>query len=101
MAKRMERRCGNPTCQVANYMYGSGWDVLFRHVDDDGAPWVSDVVHEWSGRDVAGRRVLAGLFILFPLVLLASGGERSIQLIFEVACGSGFGLRRSAAENAV
>ncbi|MFL5864812.1 MAG: hypothetical protein ACJ780_29300 [Solirubrobacteraceae bacterium] len=52
VAKRMERRCGNPTCQVANYMYGSGWDVLFRHVDDDGAPWVSDVVHEWSGREV-------------------------------------------------
>ncbi|MFL5860784.1 MAG: hypothetical protein ACJ780_08410 [Solirubrobacteraceae bacterium] len=52
VAKRMERRCGNPTCQVANYMYGSGWDVLFRHVDDDGSPWVSDVVHEWSGREV-------------------------------------------------
>ena len=28
LAKRMERPCGNPTCQVANYMYGSGWDVL-------------------------------------------------------------------------
>ena len=52
-AKRMERRCGNPTCQVANYMYGSGWDVLFRHVDDDGVtPWVADAVHEWSGREV-------------------------------------------------
>jgi hypothetical protein len=52
-AKRMERRCGNPTCQVANYMYGSGWDVLFRHVDDDGVtPWVADAVHEWMGREV-------------------------------------------------
>jgi hypothetical protein len=52
-AKRMERRCGNPTCQVANFMYGSGWDVLFRHVDDDGVtPWVADAVHEWTGREV-------------------------------------------------
>jgi hypothetical protein len=53
MAKRMERRCGNPTCQVANFMYGSGWDVLFRHVGDDGiTPWVADAVHEWMGREV-------------------------------------------------
>ena len=52
-AKRMERRCGNPSCQVANFMYGSGWDVLFRHVDDDGVtPWVADAVHEWTGREV-------------------------------------------------
>ena len=52
-AKRMERRCGNPTCQVANYMYGSGWDVLFRHVDDDGVtPWIAEAVHEWAGREV-------------------------------------------------
>ncbi len=28
LAKRMERPCGNPSCQVANFMYGSGWDVL-------------------------------------------------------------------------
>jgi hypothetical protein len=52
LAKRMERHCGNPTCQVANYMYGSGWDVLFRHVDGEGNPWVADVVHEWTGREV-------------------------------------------------
>ncbi|HEY1568240.1 MAG TPA: hypothetical protein VGF68_14530 [Solirubrobacteraceae bacterium] len=52
LAKKMERPCGNPTCQVANYMYGSGWDVLFRHVDDDGNPWVVDAVHEWTGREV-------------------------------------------------
>ena len=52
LAKKMERPCGNPTCQVANYMYGSGWDVLFRHVDDDGNPWVADAVHEWGGREV-------------------------------------------------
>jgi hypothetical protein len=52
LAKRMERPCGNPTCQVANYMYGSGWDVLFRHVDDDGNPWVAGALHEWAGREV-------------------------------------------------
>jgi hypothetical protein len=51
-AKRMERPCGNPTCQVANFMYGSGWDVLFRHVDDIGDPWIADPVHEWTGREV-------------------------------------------------
>ncbi len=51
-AKRMERSCGNPTCQVANFMYGSGWDVLFRHVDDAGEPWVPPAVHEWTGREV-------------------------------------------------
>ena len=51
-AKRMERRCGNPTCQVANFMYGSGWDVLFRHRDDHDDPWVVDAVHEWAGREV-------------------------------------------------
>jgi hypothetical protein len=52
VAKRMERRCGNPTCQVASFMYGSGWDVLFRHVDGDGRPWVADAVHEWAGREL-------------------------------------------------
>jgi hypothetical protein len=51
-AKRMERPCDNPTCQVANFMYGSGWDVLFRHVDDAGDPWVLPAVHEWTGREV-------------------------------------------------
>jgi hypothetical protein len=51
-AKRMERPCGNPSCQVANFMYGSGWDVLFRHVDDRGDPWVAPAVHEWAGREL-------------------------------------------------
>ena len=66
-AKRMERACGNPTCQVANFMYGSGWDVLFRHVDDDGNPWVIDAVHEWSGREVGYT----------PLSLIAQVAESS------------------------
>jgi hypothetical protein len=67
LAKKMERPCGNPTCQVANYMYGSGWDVLFRHVDDDGNPWVVDDVHEWSGREVGYT----------PLSLIAQVAESS------------------------
>jgi hypothetical protein len=66
-AKRMERGCGNPTCQVANFMYGSGWDVLFRHVGDDGNPWVSDAVHEWIGREVGYT----------PLSLIAQVAESS------------------------
>ncbi|MFZ1995839.1 MAG: hypothetical protein WAU75_17135, partial [Solirubrobacteraceae bacterium] len=66
-AKRMERPCGNPTCQVANFMYGSGWDVLFRHVDDDGNPWVADAVHEWTGREVGYT----------PLSLIAQVAESS------------------------
>ena len=67
LAKRMERPCGNPTCQVANFMYGSGWDVLFRHVDDNGDPWVVDPVHEWSGREVGYT----------PLSLIAQVAESS------------------------
>lgn len=66
-AKRMERPCGNPTCQVANFMYGSGWDVLFRHVDDHGNPWVTDAVHEWAGREVGYT----------PLSLIAQVAESS------------------------
>ena len=66
-AKRMERRCGNPTCQVANFMYGSGWDVLFRHRDDHDDPWVLDAVHEWTGREVGYT----------PLSLIAQVAESS------------------------
>jgi hypothetical protein len=67
LAKKMERGCGNPTCQVANYMYGSGWDVLFRHVGDDGSPWIADAVHEWAGREVGYT----------PLSLIAQVAESS------------------------
>jgi hypothetical protein len=66
-AKRMERPCGNPSCQVANFMYGSGWDVLLRHVDDHGNPWVAEPVHEWSGREVGYT----------PLSLIAQVAESS------------------------
>ncbi len=48
-------------------MYGSGWDVLFRHVDDDGDPWVVDPVHEWTGREVGYT----------PLSLIAQVAESS------------------------
>jgi hypothetical protein len=51
-AKWMERPCGNPPCQMANFMYGSGWDVLLRHRDDAGQPWIADPVHEWIGREL-------------------------------------------------
>jgi hypothetical protein len=67
LAKRMERPCGNPSCQVANFMYGSGWDVLFRHVDGNGDPWVGDLVHEWAGREVGYT----------PLSLIAQVAESS------------------------
>jgi hypothetical protein len=67
LARRMERRCGNPSCQVANFMYGSGWDVLFRHIDDNGDRWVPEAVHEWSGREVGYT----------PLSLIAQVAESS------------------------
>ena len=52
IAKRAERPCGNPVCQVANFMYGAGWDVLMRHVDERGRPWVDDAVHRWAAREL-------------------------------------------------
>jgi hypothetical protein len=66
-AKRMERGCGNPSCQVSNFMYGSGWDVMFRHVDDNGDPWLAEAVHEWTGREVGYT----------PLSLIAQVAESS------------------------
>jgi hypothetical protein len=45
-ARRAERPCGNGPCQVANYMYGSGWDVLALHDNLD------DEVHAWSSREL-------------------------------------------------
>jgi hypothetical protein len=66
-AKRMERACGNPSCQVANFMYGSGWDVLFRHLDDNGDAWVPEPIHEWAGRELGYT----------PLSLIAQVAESS------------------------
>ena len=52
VAKATERPCGNPACQVANFMYGSGWDTLLRHKADDGSDWLDQAVHEWSAREL-------------------------------------------------
>jgi len=41
-----EPECGNAACQIANYIYGSGPDVLLRHEN------VADSVHEWTSREL-------------------------------------------------
>ncbi|MGA2926265.1 MAG: hypothetical protein ABSG43_09770 [Solirubrobacteraceae bacterium] len=46
LARHAERPCGNGPCQVANYLFGTGWDVLFRHAN------VDDRVHAWSAREL-------------------------------------------------
>jgi pimeloyl-ACP methyl ester carboxylesterase len=46
VATHVEERCGNPACQMANFMYGSGNDVLLLH------PNVDDRVHRWSAREL-------------------------------------------------
>ena len=45
-SRRAERQCRNGPCQVANFVYGSGWDVLLRHDNLD------DEVHAWSAREL-------------------------------------------------
>ncbi len=46
LSRRAERPCGNGPCQLANYLFGSGWDVLLRHAN------VDDAVHAWSAREL-------------------------------------------------
>jgi len=46
LARHTERPCGNAPCQIANYLFGSGWDVLFRHEN------VDDAVHAWCAREL-------------------------------------------------
>jgi len=46
LSRHAERPCGNGPCQVANYLFGSGWDVLLRHAN------VDDAVHAWSAREL-------------------------------------------------
>ncbi len=46
VAKRTERSCGNVPCQIANYIYGSGWDVLLRHENMD------EEVHAWCAGEL-------------------------------------------------
>jgi hypothetical protein len=43
---RREPECGNPVCAMANYMYGTGRDVLLRHKN------VEPDVHAWLGREL-------------------------------------------------
>ena len=52
VARRTERPCGNPACQLANFMYGSGWDTLLLHKDPEGRDWIDPTVHEWSAREL-------------------------------------------------
>jgi hypothetical protein len=46
VSRLSERPCGNAPCQVANYIYGAGWDTLLCHdnIDDD--------VHAWTAREL-------------------------------------------------
>ncbi|MEA2199911.1 MAG: hypothetical protein QOI89_507 [Solirubrobacteraceae bacterium] len=46
VSRRAERQCQNGPCQIANFVYGSGWDVLLRHDNLD------DEVHAWSAREL-------------------------------------------------
>ena len=41
-----QRSCGNAACQVANFMYGNGHEVLMQHANLD------DQVHAWSAREL-------------------------------------------------
>jgi hypothetical protein len=52
LGKRLERPCDNPACQVANFMYGSGWDTLLLHEDPQGRDWIDPDVHDWSAREL-------------------------------------------------
>ncbi len=46
ISKHTERPCGNVPCQVANFIYGAGWDVLLCHAN------VDDEVHQWTAREL-------------------------------------------------
>jgi hypothetical protein len=41
-----EYPCGNAPCQISNFAYGSGWDVLLRHKN------LNDQVHQWTAREL-------------------------------------------------
>jgi hypothetical protein len=43
---RRDPECGNPVCAMASYMYGTGHDVLLRHLN------VEPEVHAWLGREL-------------------------------------------------
>jgi hypothetical protein len=41
----VRRECHDPVCALANYMYGAGGDVLWRHANLD------DETHDWTARE--------------------------------------------------
>jgi hypothetical protein len=44
-AALVRRECDDPVCALANYMYGAGGDVLWRHANLD------DETHDWTSRE--------------------------------------------------
>jgi hypothetical protein len=46
LSRWTEPECGNAACQIANYIYGSGPDVLLRHSN------VAQPVHDWTSREL-------------------------------------------------
>jgi hypothetical protein len=46
VSSRCERPCNNAPCQIANFIYGAGWDVLLCHAN------VDDKVHAWTAREL-------------------------------------------------
>jgi hypothetical protein len=44
-ARIMRRECDNPVCAVANYMYGAGPDIMWRHAN------LSEATHRWISRE--------------------------------------------------
>jgi hypothetical protein len=45
-ARLVRRECDDPVCSVANYLFGSGPEVLWRHDNLD------DATHRWLAREV-------------------------------------------------
>jgi hypothetical protein len=45
VAELVRRECSNPVCAVANFTYGPGPDVLWRHEN------LSDAAHAWISRE--------------------------------------------------
>jgi hypothetical protein len=46
VSRGSERPCNNAPCQIANFIYGAGWDVLLCHAN------VDDDVHAWTAREL-------------------------------------------------
>jgi hypothetical protein len=46
ISRGTERPCNNVPCQIANFMYGAGWEVQLCHAN------VGDEVHAWTAREL-------------------------------------------------